>query len=130
MLKLLPLFAIGPFIYAGMVKLAALAYGRAKLLWQHALAFGAIAMFIGAACMFLSRAGDGAAPPSVASLLNVVLQVVVGAWFFGPRVFTRAGEPFAFRRGALLMLLAYALAGGLSLVAALVMIVTGVTATS
>jgi hypothetical protein len=50
-----------------------------------------------------------------------VIQVGIGAWFLAPRARTASGEPLGGKGGAVLALIAYALMGGVALLAGLAM---------
>ena len=108
MAPLLTLLGLVAF-YTGLVKLAALLYKRARLSWRDACIFSMMVLVVLGGGMLLNRLSGDAIPDWLSLFACMVIQMGIGAWYFGPRGHSRAGEPLGSQGGAILALIAYSL---------------------
>lgn len=118
-LTLLPLL-LTFVVYAAFVKLASRLYSKSQLAWKHAFAFGAIGMVIGVLGTLLNAFTGSALPLVLAAALGIGIQVALGGWFLGPRVFSASGAPVAFKGGAIIAAIAVVIGLALSVLVAVV----------
>ena len=103
---LLSLFLV-PFLYAALVKLAALLFRRTKLSWKHALLFALMAFLVGVAGTLLNKTTGSLLPVPLAALIGLSIQLALGGWYLGSRASTQQGAPLAFKGGVVLSLVVY-----------------------
>lgn len=108
-------------LYTSINKLAAFLYKRARLSWRDACIFSLILLMVLGAAALLNRLTGNAVPIAVLVAAGLVIQVGIGAWFLAPRAQTAGGAPLGSKGGAVLALIAYALMGGVALLAGLAM---------
>lgn len=120
LISLLPLL-LAVLLFGVFAKVAARILRRTQLGWSHALIFGLIVFVLGAIGAFANRATGQLLPLPVAVVAALLLQLSVGGWYLGPRATNTAGEPIAFRGGAMLSFVAYLLVVGFGVLCALVL---------
>ena len=118
-LILLPLLLV-PFLYAALVKLAALVFRRTKLAWKHAFLFALLAFLVGVLGTLLNKATGSLLPLPLAALIALSIQLALGGWYLGSRATTQQGVPLAFKGGVILLLVAYVMVVVIGVAAAIV----------
>jgi hypothetical protein len=108
-------------LYTSVNKLAAFLYKRARLSWRDACIFSLILLMVLGTATLLNRLSGNVVPIAVLVVAGLVIQAGIGAWFLAPRARTAAGAPLGSRGGAVLAVIAYALMGGVALLAGLAM---------
>ena len=108
-------------LYTSINKLAAFLYKRARLSWRDACIFSLILLTVLGTATLLNRLSGNVVPIAVLVAAGLVIQAGIGAWFLAPRAHTAAGAPLGSKGGATLAVIAYALMGGVALLAGLAM---------
>lgn len=108
-------------LYTSVNKLAAFLYKRARLSWRDACIFSLILLMVLGTATLLNRLSGNVVPIVVLVVAGLVIQAGIGAWFLAPRAHTAGGAPLGTRGGAVLAVIAYALMGGVALLAGLAM---------
>ena len=108
-------------LYTSINKLAAFLYKRARLSWRDACIFSLILLTVLGTATLLNRLSGNVVPIAVLVVAGLVIQAGIGAWFLAPRALTAAGAPLGSKGGAVLAVIAYALIGGVALLAGLAM---------
>ena len=108
-------------LYTSINKLAAFLYKRARLSWRDACIFSLILLTVLGTATLLNRLSGNVVPIAVLVVAGLVIQAGIGAWFLASRARTAAGAPLGSKGGAVLAVIAYALIGGVALLAGLAM---------
>lgn len=116
-LQFLPLL-LAPLLYAALAKAAAFLFRRTQLSWLHALVFGFLVLLIGGAGAVLNRISGFPLPTAVALLLGLIVLLMLGGLYLGPRARTAGGVALQFKGGVLLALVMYGLVFVLGIIAA------------
>lgn len=94
---------------------------RARLAWPHAFVFGVLVFMMGVAGALINGNVFIFLPMPLAVLAALLMQLALGGWYFGQRATTQDGAPVMFRGGAILALIAFLLALGFGVMAAIVL---------
>lgn len=98
-----------PVVLTLSIKGAAWVFKRTRLDCGHALVYGLIAGLVNMVGMVTARMPGRSIPLPVFAILCVVLTLVLGAWYLGPRARTADGAALRFPKSVVLCVIAWVL---------------------